>query len=122
MAYNKRTKFIYKTYKDCSGYSIKRLDWKKFMYQPENKTIAKLLRSQIKRDYEIFIMNKVRLEKARALEKWNQRADYDAVMQVVDNNNFDLNVKSPYNSDSSDDVGNEDTDSAQLVNQIISKL
>lgn len=67
-------------------------------------------------------MNKVRLEKARALDKWNQRADYDAVMQVVDNNNFDLNVKSPYNSDSSDDEGNDDKDSAQLVNKIISKL
>ena len=68
-------------------------------------------------------MNKVRLEKARALDKWNQRADYDAIMQVVDNNNFDLNVKSPYNSDSSTEGGNEDNqDSANLVNKIISKL
>ena len=71
VAYNKRTKFIYKTYKECNGYSIKRLDWKKFMYMPENKTLAGLLREQIKKDYEVFIMNKVRLEKSRELAKWD---------------------------------------------------
>tara|TARA_B110000285_G_C15131051_1_gene623618 strand:- start:1139 stop:1552 length:414 start_codon:yes stop_codon:yes gene_type:complete len=32
VAYNKRSKFIYKTYKDCSGFSIRRLDWKRFMF------------------------------------------------------------------------------------------
>lgn len=89
VAYNKRTKFIYKTYKHCNGYSIKRLDWKRFMYQPENKTIAGLLRQQIKKDYEIFIMNKVRMEKAKALESWNKRADYDATLRVVDHINYE---------------------------------
>lgn len=44
VAYNKRTKFIYKTYKHCVGFSIKRLEWKRFMYLPENKVIAGLLR------------------------------------------------------------------------------
>jgi hypothetical protein len=32
VAYNKRSKFIYKTSKDCSGFSIRRLDWKRFMF------------------------------------------------------------------------------------------
>ena len=32
VAYNKRSKFIYKTYKDCSGFSIRRLDRKRFMF------------------------------------------------------------------------------------------
>ena len=93
VAYNKRTKFIYKTYKTCNGFSIRRLDWKRFMYMPENKTIAGLLRQQIKKDYEIFIMSKVRIEKARVLKKWDQRADYDATLRVVDNATYELTAK-----------------------------
>ena len=67
VAYNKRSKFNYKTYVDCKGFSIRRIDWKNFMYKSENKTIASLLRKQIKKDYEIFIMNKVRMEKTKAM-------------------------------------------------------
>lgn len=84
VAYNKRSKFNYKLQKSCTGFSIRRIDWKKFMYQPENKTVAGHLRKQIKKDYEIFIMNKVRMEKKRAMLKWDKRADYDAVLRVVD--------------------------------------
>jgi hypothetical protein len=32
-------------------------------------------------------MSKVRMEKARAMKKWDQRADYDAVLRVVDTYN-----------------------------------
>lgn len=53
-------------------------------------------------------MNKVRLEKARALEKWNQRADYDATLRVVDNINFDLNAKHHYSSSEEGPEDNND--------------
>ena len=125
VAYNKRTKFIYKAYKECSGFMIRRIDWKRFMYQPEHKTVAGLLRHQIKKDYEIFIMNKVRLEKARALVKWNQRADYDATLRVVENTNFDINAKNHHkHNDSTDNAehDHEHEDAPHLVNKLIAKF
>jgi hypothetical protein len=54
------------------------------MNDEEHKTIAGHLRTQIKKDYEIFIMNKVRLEKTRAKEKWQNRKDYEGTLMVVD--------------------------------------
>lgn len=84
VAYNKRSKFNYKAQKNCTGFSIRRIDWKKFMYQPDNKTVAGHLRKQIKKDYEVSIMSKVRMEKARAMRKWDKRADYDAILMVVE--------------------------------------
>ena len=42
------------------------------------------MRKQIKKDYEIFIMNKVRLEKTRAKAKWHKRKDYEGTLMVVD--------------------------------------
>ena len=44
IAYNKRSKYNYKTTKSCTGFSIRRIEWKNFMYQPEHKTIAGMLR------------------------------------------------------------------------------
>ena len=74
------------------------------MYLPENKTVAGLLRKQIKKDYEIFIMNKVRIEKARALEKWGLRADYDGTLRVVDKMNFEATLKKHHGNSSSEEV------------------
>jgi hypothetical protein len=89
IAYNKRSNYNYKTHKNCSGFSIRRIDWKQFMYKPEHKIVAGHLRRQIKKDYEVFIMNKVRMEKAKAMKKWDLRADYEGILRVVDN------IKSP---------------------------
>jgi len=82
------------------------------------------LRQQVKKDYEIFIMNKVRMEKARALEKWNQRADYDATLRVVDNANYAHSVKNHKHTgnSSSDECDHELLDASQLVNKLINKF
>ena len=45
-------------------------------------------------------MNKVRMEKARALKKWDQRADYDATLRVVDNEIMEATNKQYKNSSS----------------------
>lgn len=68
-------------------------------------------------------MNKVRLEKARALEKWNQRADYDATLRVVENTNFEVNTKNHHeHNQSSDECDHDILDSAQLVSKLIAKF
>ena len=84
VVYNTRSKYNYKTEKRCEGYSIRRLEWKRFMAKDEHKIIAGHLRKQIKKDYEIFIMNKVRLEKSIVMKKWHRRNDYDGTLMVVD--------------------------------------
>ena len=84
VVYNKRSKYNYKPERRCEGFSIRRLLWKTFMKKDEHKIISSHLRKQIKKDYEIFIMNKVRLEKARAMQKWQMRNDYDGTLMVVD--------------------------------------
>ena len=52
-------------------------------------------------------MNKVRLEKARALEKWNRRADYDATLRVVDNTKNKATAMNYNENSSSEDNGDD---------------
>jgi len=79
------------------------------------------LRKQIKKDYEIFIMNKVRLEKTRAKAKWHKRKDYEGTLMVVDHVPAAEQVqKDP--SDSSDGTADETFGPTDLVERLIRKF
>ena len=52
------------------------------------------LKAQIKTQYEDIFAKRVRKEKLKAIEKWEVRKDYDAMLRVVDNepDRFDLGM------------------------------
>jgi hypothetical protein len=68
-------------------------------------------------------MNKVRLEKKRAMQKWDKRADYDAVLRVVDTLKANANVPQKAQESSSDilDDGVEHG-SVEMINRLIKRF
>ena len=84
VTFNKRSKFIYRTVTVCEGFSVRKTNWKTLMDDEDNTIIAGHLKKLLKKDYTKTLFNKVNDEKTKILEKWQQRADFDAVLRVVD--------------------------------------
>ena len=83
MTFNKRSKFVYRTYTYCRGYTIRRSLWKSKIFNDDHEEIASAFKKIIKKDYEETTMNKVIEEKNRLVEKWNDRCDYSGMLRVI---------------------------------------
>jgi hypothetical protein len=85
VTFGKRTKFVYKTAQICSGFSIRRANWKKIVFNEEFSMITVHLHNALKNNYENNILSKVNFEKQKMIEKWKKRKDYDSILRVVPN-------------------------------------
>jgi len=88
ISFNKRTKFIYlaKTY--CNGYSIRRSNWKNLIDDEDHKIIAGHLKNSVRKYYEKNILNIMKQEKEKVIQKWYKRADYHCMIAVRDNSHM----------------------------------
>ena len=80
-----RSDFVYKTYSLCQGYFIRREMWKNILDNDDHKVLASMFKKRLIENYRLEIKNKmVPIKKAR-LNKWKQRADYQATLMMVVN-------------------------------------
>lgn len=79
---NKRTKFLYKAKKDCSGYFIRRSNWKSIMDDPELKMVTDNFERSVTKYYQEKILRRMTYEKQRSISKWKKRADYQAIISL----------------------------------------
>ena len=83
VTYNKRSKFVYRTYTYCTGYTIRRQNWKSNVFNQEHEEIEAAFEKIITKEYEETTMNKVIEEKKRFMKKWNERCDYSGMLRVI---------------------------------------
>ena len=83
VTFNKRSKFVYRTYYKCEGYSIRRSLWKIKVMSEEHEQIVETFKKTIKKDYEVNTMTKIIEEKKRLIGKWHERADYSGILRVI---------------------------------------
>ena len=57
LSFNKRTRFIYKSKSYCSGFSIRRSNWKHLMEEEDHLLIAGYLKQSVKAYYDKNIYN-----------------------------------------------------------------
>lgn len=83
VTFDKRTNFVYKTSQLCTGFSIRRTNWKSVVFNEENSIIFPYFQSTLKYNYENRILKKVVSEKEKMIIKWEGRKDYDGILRVV---------------------------------------
>lgn len=71
--FNKRSQFVYRTQTQCTGYFIRKVNWKKIL--DENSFVSNELKSQILRIYETRFRGKINLAKKLEIRKLRKRAD-----------------------------------------------
>lgn len=84
ISYNKRTRYIYKTNTQCSGFFIRRDRWWEILNNEEHKDISGNLVEQCKIYYFDNIHSKMKVEKEIAVKKWRSRCDYEAMISMKD--------------------------------------
>jgi hypothetical protein len=82
----------------------------------DHKVIAGYLKLSVKHYYEKNILNTMKQEKAKAIEKWKKRADYQCMIAVRENTAINLS------SDSSADQDMDEHDIADTVLSLNKKL
>ena len=55
LCFNNRSKFVYKTYSLCQGYSMRKSNWKKILEDDDHVVLSQLLKKKIKLNYEEFL-------------------------------------------------------------------
>ena len=55
MCFNTRSKFVYKTYSLCQGYSMRKSNWKMILENDDHAVLSQLLIKKIKLNYEDFL-------------------------------------------------------------------
>jgi hypothetical protein len=84
ITFDKRSRYIFKTKKACTGFSIRRISWKTVIMDEDFQVIAQPLKKIIKKEYDQEILFRVNKEKQRLIDKWGDRKDYDAMLRVVE--------------------------------------
>lgn len=84
MTFDKRTECIYRSSMTCTGFSIRRTNWKSIVLDDEFKMITQHLKNALKIHYENS-MFRVNQEKEKLIKKWQNRKDYEAILRVVPN-------------------------------------
>ena len=84
LACNKRTKYIYKTNSVCTGFFIRRENWKELVDNDEYSEISQILVEQCKKYYQDNIQSKMKIEKKRQMDKWRERSDYRSMISMKD--------------------------------------
>lgn len=119
MSFNKRTKFIYKAKNYCYGFSIRRENWKHLLEDEDHQLISGYLKQSVKLYYEKTILNIMKEEKLKAIEKWQGRADYQCMIAVRDNSHADRHCDSSAQTHTCDD---EEDEVANAILKLNSKL
>jgi hypothetical protein len=73
----KRSQFIYRTCKTCSGYFIRRFNWREIL-KDNDKHLCDEFKDQLAKEYEVKIMNKMNLKKSIELTRLSLRADFES--------------------------------------------
>jgi len=81
---NKRTKFIYKSVSHCSGYFIRRSNWKSIMDNPELEHVTACFEKSVTTYYKEKIYKRMVKEKQQMISKQKKRADYQAIISLKD--------------------------------------
>lgn len=67
ITFDKRSKYIFKTHTTCTGFSIRRINWKDCIFNDEFEMITTPLKAKIKSEYEEVFARRVRREKIKAI-------------------------------------------------------
>ena len=74
---------MYRTFTYCTGYTIRRSQWKSKIFNDDHEDIASAFKRIIKKEYEETTMSRVMEEKQRFMKKWNDRCDYSGMLRVI---------------------------------------
>lgn len=66
------------------------------------------LKKNIKKEYDEIFAKRVKKEKIKAIMKWKDRKDYDAMLRVVENQQDDIDITANYKSESGSEVSAKD--------------
>ena len=80
ITFQKRSLFVYRTESECQGYQIRQSNWLKLF--DDHKEIGELFQTEIKREFDVVLLNRVMREKDKEIEKWQKRQDYNGILQV----------------------------------------
>ena len=81
--FNTRAAFIYRCKSDCSGYSIRKSEWKNIL--SEEPEIQHVIERNVKDDYENHISSKVMRVKETQVKKLSKRSDLQQILVIADN-------------------------------------
>ena len=81
--FNTRAAFIYRCKSDCSGYSIRKSEWKNIL--SEEPEIQHVIEKNVKDDYENHISSKVMRVKETQVKKLSKRSDLQQILVIADN-------------------------------------
>lgn len=79
--YNQRSEWIYKTKTNCSGYFIRKKNWKS-LFKRHYKIVDELL-FQIDVIYDKYIYKPLKRARQKEIAKYEQRADYQSIEKMV---------------------------------------
>ena len=68
LTFNVRALFLYKTVSKCEGFSIRKSNWLDILNS--NDKIMAVIKSSVKKDYELQVKQKVMLAKKQIIKKW----------------------------------------------------
>lgn len=63
MTFNARSKYVYRTANTCTGFSIRRINWKEVVDNDEFRMITVHLKNAVKENYEETISSRIKKEK-----------------------------------------------------------
>jgi hypothetical protein len=102
LTFNTRSDFAYRTYTLCHGYFMRRENWKMIIENQEHHIFSNYFKEQVKKDYELHILCRIKPLKAAKMKKWMARADFRATLRVVSNNGIEfepVNLDEHHSSD-----------------------
>jgi hypothetical protein len=73
----KRSQFIYRTVSNCSGYFIRRFNWRQIL-ESNDRRLCNEFKDQLAKEYEVKIMKKMNLKKSIELARLSLRADFES--------------------------------------------
>ena len=82
VTFNKRALFIYKTVSQCSGYFIRKSNWKNIFSDSDYSAITEKLKMKLKKQYIKFVKFPLMEAKKKDAKKIAGRADFDMLLSL----------------------------------------
>lgn len=82
VTFDKRALFIYKTVTQCTGYFIRKINWKNIFANPDFEEITEKLKKNLKNEYVLNIKKPLMQHKITNIKKLAKRADFDTILSL----------------------------------------
>ena len=81
VTFDKRALFIYKTVTQCTGYFIRKINWKN-IFAADHEEITEKLKKNLKKEYVQNIKKPLMQHKITTIKKLAKRADFDTILSL----------------------------------------